>query len=56
MALGEAGGRRCRLGTADEIAHAMRFVASRDAAFMTGETLVIDGGWTAFGFYQRRGS
>ncbi|MCB1746195.1 MAG: glucose 1-dehydrogenase [Gammaproteobacteria bacterium] len=45
-----------RLGTADEIAHAVRFVASRDAAFMTGETLVIDGGWTAFGFYQRRGS
>ncbi|MGE0484659.1 MAG: SDR family NAD(P)-dependent oxidoreductase [Gammaproteobacteria bacterium] len=45
-----------RLGTAAEIAHAVRFVASPEAAFMTGETVVLDGGWTAFGFYQRRGS
>lgn len=43
-----------RLGKASEIARAVRFVASEEAAFMTGETLVIDGGWTAFGYYQRR--
>ncbi len=41
-----------RLGTGEDIAKAVRFVASADAAFMTGETLVIDGGWTAFGYYQ----
>jgi NAD(P)-dependent dehydrogenase (short-subunit alcohol dehydrogenase family) len=40
-----------RLGTGSEIAKAVRFVASDDAAFMTGESMVIDGGWTAFGYY-----
>ncbi len=43
-----------RLGTGREIAKAVRFAASEDAAFMTGEVLVIDGGWTAFGYYQPR--
>jgi NAD(P)-dependent dehydrogenase (short-subunit alcohol dehydrogenase family) len=41
-----------RLGTGNDIANAVRYVASEDAAFMTGETLVIDGGWTAYGYYQ----
>lgn len=41
-----------RLGTGADIAKAVRFVASDDAGFMTGEVLVIDGGWTAFGYYQ----
>ena len=41
-----------RLGSGADIAHAVRYVASDDAAFMTGEVLVIDGGWTAFGYYQ----
>ena len=41
-----------RLGTGEDIAKAVRYVASEDAAFMTGEALVIDGGWTAFGYYQ----
>jgi NAD(P)-dependent dehydrogenase (short-subunit alcohol dehydrogenase family) len=41
-----------RLGTAREIARAVVFVASDDASFMTGEVLVIDGGWSAFGYYQ----
>jgi NAD(P)-dependent dehydrogenase (short-subunit alcohol dehydrogenase family) len=41
-----------RLGTGDDIANAVRYVASEGAAFMTGETLVVDGGWTAFGYYQ----
>jgi len=40
------------LGTGDDIANAVRYVASEGAAFMTGETLVVDGGWTAFGYYQ----
>lgn len=44
-----------RLGTGEEIAKAVRFVASDDARFMTGETLVIDGGWSAFGYYQAKG-
>ncbi len=43
-----------RLGTGREIAKAVRFAASDDAAFMTGEVMVIDGGWTAFGYYQPR--
>ena len=41
-----------RLGTGEDIAKAVRYVASDDARFMTGETLVIDGGWSAFGYYQ----
>lgn len=36
-----------RLGTPDEIAQAVLYLASDDAAFITGSELVIDGGWTA---------
>jgi NAD(P)-dependent dehydrogenase (short-subunit alcohol dehydrogenase family) len=36
-----------RLGTADDIAHAIVFLASDDAAFVTGSELVVDGGYTA---------
>jgi len=36
-----------RLGTPEEIAAAVLFVASDAAAFMTGSSLVIDGGITA---------
>jgi NAD(P)-dependent dehydrogenase (short-subunit alcohol dehydrogenase family) len=36
-----------RLGTADDIARGIVFLASDDAAFMTGAGLVIDGGLTA---------
>ncbi len=43
-----------RLGSGADVARAVRFVASEDAGFMTGETLVIDGGWSAFGYYQTR--
>jgi NAD(P)-dependent dehydrogenase (short-subunit alcohol dehydrogenase family) len=35
-----------RLGTPDEIARAVLYLASDDASFMTGEALVIDGGLT----------
>ena len=41
-----------RLGSGEDIAKAVRFVASEDAGFMTGEAVVIDGGWSAFGYYQ----
>ena len=36
-----------RRGTVDEIAEAAMYLASEAAAYVTGHTLVIDGGWTA---------
>lgn len=36
-----------RMGRPDEIAYAALYLASDEAAFVTGSTLVIDGGWTA---------
>ncbi|MGE0718005.1 MAG: glucose 1-dehydrogenase [Alphaproteobacteria bacterium] len=36
-----------RLGTADDVARAIVFLASDDSAFMTGAELVVDGGFTA---------
>src|SRR5471030_195497 len=36
-----------RLGAADDIAKGIVFLASDDAAFMTGSGLVVDGGYTA---------
>jgi 3alpha(or 20beta)-hydroxysteroid dehydrogenase len=31
----------------EEIARAALFLCSEDASFITGHTLVVDGGWTA---------
>ncbi|MFB2550133.1 SDR family oxidoreductase [Ensifer soli] len=35
-----------RLGTAEEIAELVVFLASDESAFMTGNAVVVDGGWT----------
>jgi glucose 1-dehydrogenase len=34
-----------RLGTGDDIAAAVAFLASDDASWITGQTLYVDGGW-----------
>lgn len=34
-----------RLGTADEVAELVVYLASNESAFMTGNAIVIDGGW-----------
>ena len=39
-----------RLGTLSEISQAVIYVASDDAAFMTGSVITIDGGWSAYGY------
>jgi NAD(P)-dependent dehydrogenase (short-subunit alcohol dehydrogenase family) len=36
-----------RVGRPDEIAHLVLYMCSREAAFMNGSVVAIDGGWTA---------
>jgi NAD(P)-dependent dehydrogenase (short-subunit alcohol dehydrogenase family) len=36
-----------RRGTVEEVAASACFLASPEAAYITGHTLVLDGGWTA---------
>jgi 3-oxoacyl-[acyl-carrier protein] reductase len=35
-----------RLGSVEEVGHAVAFLASEEAGFITGQTLVVDGGQT----------
>ena len=40
-----------RLGTVEEVAAAVAFLASGELDFLTGSTLFVDGGWTSYGDY-----
>lgn len=40
-----------RLGRVEEIARVVAFLAGGEADFLTGATIVVDGGWTAYGDY-----
>jgi len=40
-----------KMADPDEIAGAYVYLASKEASFVTGETLVVDGGWLAFGAF-----
>jgi NAD(P)-dependent dehydrogenase (short-subunit alcohol dehydrogenase family) len=35
------------MGTPQEVAAAILFLASEDASFITGQSLAVDGGWLA---------
>jgi 3-oxoacyl-[acyl-carrier protein] reductase len=35
-----------RLGTVDDVVGLVRFLVSTDAAFITGQVIAVDGGWT----------
>ena len=42
-----------RLATPEDIAGAVLFLASPDAAYITGQTVVVDGGWSILGIHDR---
>jgi NAD(P)-dependent dehydrogenase (short-subunit alcohol dehydrogenase family) len=41
-----------RPATVEEIAHAVLFFAAPDSSYITGQTLCVDGGWSAGGFFR----
>ncbi len=42
-----------RFGKVEEIAGVVRFLASEEAAYITGQVIVVDGGWTIQGMRDR---
>ena len=42
-----------RMATPEEIAGTVLFLASDDAAYITGQTIVVDGGWSILGIHDR---
>jgi NAD(P)-dependent dehydrogenase (short-subunit alcohol dehydrogenase family) len=38
-----------RLGQVEDVVNAIHFLCSDAAAYITGESLAVDGGWMAFG-------
>ena len=42
-----------RMAETDEIAGTVLFLASADAAYITGQTIVVDGGWSILGLHDR---
>jgi 3-oxoacyl-[acyl-carrier protein] reductase len=41
-----------RLAELDEIADTVVFLASEESKYIEGETIVVDGGWTAYGYLE----
>lgn len=41
-----------RAGTVDEIANAILFLVAPESSYTTGQTLCVDGGWSAGGFFR----
>jgi 3-oxoacyl-[acyl-carrier protein] reductase len=41
-----------RAGTVEEMAHAVLFFAAPESGYITGQTLSVDGGWSAGGFFR----
>lgn len=41
-----------RLGECEEVADAVVFLASDESKYIIGQTIVVDGGWTAYGYLE----
>ena len=41
-----------RAGTVEEMAHAVLFFAAPESSYISGQTLCVDGGWSAGGFFR----